>query len=351
MNRGKEKFEILRAEILGVSMKEKQKEQKRRRKRKGKAPLMFAAELLMLAILLAVASFAPQVIFQVQDSLLCDKITLGKRENMDVESLSITYEKSLGQRMRNFAEGLSAGRNYYITSQDLVINNEVQEYVNSEYGIYQEFIIIFSEIGWFIIERFDADMEPHINQWKQYVIYSDLYAKGVNFILWYIEVENVYGDVLKLLTDAETGTLYAVELERGLNQPETIIVNNSWNMEVSMSLWNFFSNYYETSSYNNIYEEFYKQMQEESKVYTYYEYERYIAGEEDTYELFLKDNVGFRNEKNLSSFYLPYGESCLEICLKLEYPFTDNNLNSNYSLSPNVTVGVRQIYEMIPEFA
>ena len=84
MNRGKEKFEILRAEILGVSMKEKQKEQKRRRKRKGKAPLMFAAELLMLAILLAVASFAPQVIFQVQDSLLCDKITLGKRENMDV---------------------------------------------------------------------------------------------------------------------------------------------------------------------------------------------------------------------------------------------------------------------------
>ena len=118
-----------------------------------------------------------------------------------------------------------------------------------------------------------------------------------------------------------------------------------------MSLWNFFSNYYETSSYNNIYEEFYKQMQEESKVYTYYEYERYIAGEEDTYELFLKDNVGFRNEKNLSSFYLPYGESCLEICLKLEYPFTDNNLNSNYSLSPNVTVGVRQIYEMIPEFA
>ena len=258
MNRGKEKFEILRAEILGVSMKEKQKEQKRRRKRKGKAPLMFAAELLMLAILLAVASFAPQVIFQVQDSLLCDKITLGKRENMDVESLSITYEKSLGQRMRNFAEGLSAGRNYYITSQDLVINNEVQEYVNSEYGIYQEFIIIFSEIGWFIIERFDTDMEPHINQWKQYVIYSDLYAKGVNFILWYIEVENVYGDVLKLLTDAETGTLYAVELERGLNQPETIIVNNSWNMEVSMSLWNFFSNYYETSSYNNIYEEFYK---------------------------------------------------------------------------------------------
>lgn len=335
-------------------MKKKQKGQKRGRKRKGKVPFMFAAELLILAILLAGASFAPQVIFFVQDSLLCDKTMLGTRENMDVESLSISYEKSLGLRMGDFAEGLSAGKKYYVASQDLDINYEVQEYVNSEYGIYQEFIIIFSEIGYFSLGLFGPDMEPHVNQWKQYVIYGDLYAKGVNFILWYIEVENMEGDILKLLTDAETGTLYAVKLERSLYQSGVVITNSLWDIDVSVALWNFFSNYFEASvGEDNIdlLGEFTKKIQEKYLENKYSEYEMCIAEDEDTFEFFVRDNAGFHHEKDLSSFYLPYGEGSLEICLQLEYPFNEPNLDGYYSSLPNVTMGVRQIYEMIPEFA
>ncbi|WP_460602040.1 hypothetical protein, partial [Escherichia coli] len=52
-----------------------------------------------------------------------------------------------------------------------------------------------------------------ITQWKQYVIYSDNYAKGVNFILWYIELEDLEGAKLKLLVDAEDNTLYGLKTE------------------------------------------------------------------------------------------------------------------------------------------
>ena len=62
--------------------------------------------------------------------------------------------------------------------------------------------------------------------WKQYVIYSDHFEEGVNFILWYIEMQDEDGGTLKLLTDAEDNTLYGIKTE-GSSEALTA-TKNTW---------------------------------------------------------------------------------------------------------------------------
>ena len=66
----------------------------------------YMAEGLVIAIVVIAALFLPQIIFRVQDDILCNDTVLGQKESMDVESLSTAYERSLTARMRNLAEGL-----------------------------------------------------------------------------------------------------------------------------------------------------------------------------------------------------------------------------------------------------
>ena len=62
-----------------------------------------------------------------------------------------------------------------------------------------------------------------VQQRKQYVIYSDDYAQGVNFIIWYLELVGPSGTGLEILMDAETSTIYGIKTERNglLTQQET----------------------------------------------------------------------------------------------------------------------------------
>ena len=69
--------------------------------------------LVMISLLMG-AFLLPQVIFRIQDRILCRDITLGKRESMDVEALSTSYEKSLAVRMTDFAEGLAGNDSFYV---------------------------------------------------------------------------------------------------------------------------------------------------------------------------------------------------------------------------------------------
>ena len=72
-------------------------------------PFLFILEIFGLCILLLTVSYAPQLIFAVQDGILWGQPSLSQRESMDVETLSTTYESSLARRMMNYAEGLAAG--------------------------------------------------------------------------------------------------------------------------------------------------------------------------------------------------------------------------------------------------
>ena len=185
--------------------------QKRRGLNRRRQVRYYAAIFSVLALLIAAAFFAPQILFQVQDAILCRDTVLTQQESLNVDTLSTTYEKSLEKRMQNFAEGLGEGDTFYTTSQSLALTSEVREYVYSDRGLFSNVVNEFAENGllpWYIWEG-----DYTILRWKQYVIYSDDFAKGVNFILWYVEMQDPNGVIVKLLADAEDGTIYAIRTE------------------------------------------------------------------------------------------------------------------------------------------
>ena len=87
----------------------------------------YAAIFSVLALLIAAAFFAPQILFHVQDAILCRDTVLTQQESLNVETLSTTYEQSLEKRMQNYAEGLAEGDMFYVTAQDLALTGEVRE--------------------------------------------------------------------------------------------------------------------------------------------------------------------------------------------------------------------------------
>ena len=75
-------------------MKENRPDLKKGGKKDGrdrKHGAAYTAEAFVIIVVLAVALMIPQIIFQVQDRILCSDITLGQRESMNVEALGTTY--------------------------------------------------------------------------------------------------------------------------------------------------------------------------------------------------------------------------------------------------------------------
>ena len=204
----------------------------------------------ILTLLIALAFFTPQIIFQVQDMILCKDTSLSRQENVNVESLSTTYEKSLETRMTDYAEGLAGDDAFYVASQNLSINEELSAYFYSDSCIYGNYIsaLIYAQLL-----PYDLwEMEYSVSQWKQYVIYSDNFTKGVNFILWYIELQDSAGRIFKILADAEDGTIYAIKTEGNPVFQEPELVDESYEQRYFMDefgrsaveMWGFCALYY-----------------------------------------------------------------------------------------------------------
>lgn len=308
--------------------------------------------LVMLSLLLG-AFLLPQVVFRIQDRILCRDITLGQRESMDVEALSISYEKSLAVRMTNFAEGLEGNDKFYVTSQELEISREITDFLHSESVLSQNMIIALVEGGMLPYEIWNDDFE--ITQWKRYVIYSDDYAKGVNYILWYIEMQASDGSVFKLLVDAEDATIYGLRTEniyRLLTDGEQdYLLENLTDSYVMTQLWGFFTLYYEAMSEDSI-NLLYNRMGEGGwlDINHFLDEEVRAAGGNGA-EIFgvSLENAGYEiDAQNRSCFRVPYNNTFLEVLMKVEGPEVQSSYRYRYR---DLTMGVRQICEMIPEFA
>ncbi len=308
--------------------------------------------LVMISLLMG-AFLLPQVIFRIQDRILCRDITLGKRESMDVEALSTSYEKSLAVRMTDFAEGLAGNDSFYVTSQELEITGEVTELLHSESGFNQEMLTAFAEGGLLPYELWKDIYE--VTQWKRYVIYSDDYAKGVNYILWYIEMQDPDGSVFKLLTDAEDGTVYGLRTEnnhRLLTENQQDYLRTLFRHGYVMTqLWSFFATYYEVLS-EDLLNILYEWMMEGGWLDINHFLDAEVRAEEESWaEKFgiSLENGGYEMDaKNRVRFRMPYNNTWLEILIEVEDPEVQSIYGYRY---PDLTIGVRQIYEMIPEFA
>lgn len=318
--------------------------------------LVYAVELSALAAFLGVAFFMPQIIFHVQDHVLWGKTMLSERERVDVESLGTAYEKSLAVRMQNYAEGLAAEDTFYVNEESFLVGEEIYDYLEQDFQLLnQEIIGVLLEGG--LIPYSFYKMGYTVNQWKQYVIYSDNYTKGVNFILWYVELQDVNGVLLRLLLDAETDTIYALKTEnnipfdKGKEYENYDYLRKYWrNGNMAYELWCYFALYYESITEKELsgYMDEEQMWGENAVISEAAETSGNVnaAGNEEAFGR--KDVTYHLDEEDTMRYRLPYGEAYLDVLMKVED--TDQDLKYIF-IYPNVTIGVRQIYEMIPEFA
>ncbi|MCI9436645.1 MAG: hypothetical protein HFH85_05665 [Lachnospiraceae bacterium] len=337
-------------------MKENRPDLKKGGKKDGrdrKHGAAYTAEAFVIIVVLAAALMIPQIIFQVQDRILCSDIKLGQRESMNVEALGTTYEQSLQNRMQNFAEGLANLESFYVTSQNLSPDETLNSFLYSDVGLNNPLLMNFVYGNLIPIEIWDDYYT--ITQWKQYVIYSDNYAKGVNFILWYIEMEDGDGAKFKLLADAEDGTLYGVKTEGSylsgvplgyMNLQEALRYGGS-----AVNVWTYYALYYRATIAEMKDFLFWAGKMgidttgiEVDASYTGVEISRKEAAEAERQ---VQRMVRYQCEtKESARFLLPYGETELDAILSIEERYFDKEY-----LFPDITIGIRQIYEMIPEFA
>lgn len=346
---------------------------KRKQKRKGMPFRYYASILSVLSLLIVAAFFVPQVIFQVQDAILCKGNVLSQPENVNVESLSTSYEQSLKTRMTNYAEGLAGDDTFYVASQNLTNHDELSSYFYSDSCIYGEYMT--SLINADLLPMDLWEMEYSISQWKQYVIYSDNFTKGVNFILWYIELQDSADRVIKLLADAEDGTIYAIKTEgnvvptegkdRRMSEDHNYLDEVIFSDSIAMQLWGFYALYYRAIDEDEI-KDFYVLVEElgwEGISLGIGGTERREVAEADRKERemvikalgisekwqSLLEKVQYRPEQeDRIVFTMPYGDFSMEAVMEL--PVIED-VPWDTHIYPNLTMGIRQIYEMIPEFA
>ncbi|MCI9335949.1 MAG: hypothetical protein HFH93_00170 [Lachnospiraceae bacterium] len=344
-----------------------------RRKRRRKNISYYAVIVSILAVLIAAAFFAPQILFQIQDAILCKDTVLTRQESINVEALGTTYE-SLAVRMQNYAEGQSAGNTFYVTSQEVAVTSEMEDYAYSN-GIYGEMTGNMIELG--LLPTYTWSVGYVITDWKQYVIYSNDFTKGVNFILWYIEMQDDNEVIFKFLVDAEDGTVYAVKTEgnriperNAAESPHNYIDNFSWRDLSATAVWIFFASMYEaidsgeTKTLDIMIGEYGWTADELANNADYavdhgiieddiYNKER----EALLYEMFsmheewrdVSEKVRYYVwENDTIYFLLPFGDTKLDMVIHID----DSEEASEYIYGiPDILMGIRQIYEMIPEFA
>ncbi len=167
---------------------------------------------LALALLVALAFFSPRWLFFLQDRKQCSDFVLSEREKVDAAALSTNYETSFNRRMINFAQDLTAQTNFFVASQELYDYDTLRQFLDSN-ELMDDYYDPLSDLMLIRDEGFSYD----IGCWKQYIIYSDDYTKGVYFILWYVELQNADSGetAYKLLMEADSGELYALWSARG----------------------------------------------------------------------------------------------------------------------------------------
>lgn len=182
-------------------------------KNKNRKKMLYAVSVSALIALVGAAFFSPGWVFGIQDGRQCSDIVLEERESVDVAVLSTNYESSFYQRMVNFAENRTESADFYVASEELTDYQGLNTFLKSDRGLYRDNLIALMDMGLLTEAFFSCE----VRDWKQYVVYSDDYAKGVNFILWYIELESEKeeGVTYKLLVEADTGEVYGIHADSG----------------------------------------------------------------------------------------------------------------------------------------
>lgn len=338
---------------------------------------------LALAILLIAAFAVPKLIFTIQDIVRGETMVLSAREKPDISAFGTSYERTLYKRMVSYADGIGEGRTYYTAAQDMENTTELEAFlVSSQTGMHQigaQFLVNMGFVpnffaGWTNIER-----EVEVKKWKQYVIYGDDFAEGVNFILRYVELEwqgGVYR--MKLLLDGESGAVYGIRWEvtdwsNASFKDVSIMKREGFNEE---TMWNLL---YLLAMYVGGYDEMLSEDEHvllsglisqkfwdlEKAKHTEAEITSIIAGEMEALGyswseekmqyvegLMKKANWWIEEDGNRLAFAIPYGENTLDFIIKSEHGASEErwHVYNRYIYYRDMIMGFPDIYRLIPEF-
>lgn len=343
---------------------------------------VYGAAALALVLLITLAFLSPEIAFNVQDGIRCQEVVSVTRERLDISSFNTGYETDLCRRLTRFAEGLAAGEQYYVTVQEMDLTSQTRILSDFDKIVQSGSFELYSAWDpwnlrlWLNNVLYDAE----VNCWKQCVIYGDDFAGGVNFILWYLEVNSGGNPVTRLLADGETGELYGFRIdnrvfylsdddfEMQLKESYYGMLErfdyseNFWEVCVALGaqfggldiadrlVWldenGYYCDFVETEDGTEVM----KVMRRNTKVQTDGE----ESTEENGYRLeeikaFLEKLRWQKDEENKClNFTYPFGKGELNLRLQLggETVDTDEGVN----LYINRIFGFPEIYELIPEF-
>lgn len=327
-------------------------------RRKNRSSKIYAVGAVVLAALIFAAFFAPQLIFHIQDNLLCRENRFDIQEEQDITLLSTSYETSLYNRLLRFAEDEQTGAQMYVTARELTPNQELEEFLHSDIGLQQDVIWLLADSGMIPYELLEEN-QYRATEWKQYVIYSEDYNRGVNFIIWYVRLESTNGFVYRLLLDAQTGSVYGIQsdnsawlaqqgnikVEEHITLSEFLgisIESETDGMDAWTSLAYYFGGFQEKEYFVTEMEERYENLAIDG-----YLKEPYL---DKTDILWSKEYVSKRVTDNevWYSFTFPYGEYSLDFRIRQDSDVFF--VEKYYNVVVDMTIGFPDIYELIPEF-
>lgn len=278
-----------------------------------------------MVLLIAIALFLPEVIFNIQDKYRMTNTEVEERDSLEISQLQQNYEMDTYTRMHNF---ISLEKKT-VTSIDYQItaNSELTDLLGSE-----------SIKGWFEQLEVMGYVIPYsfldILEWKKYIIYGEDYKDGVVLMMWYIDgylIDNATR--LQLLVDSETNTVYYLKVTARDTQTDKVYSADGttavatygedrneklWILaELFMYSFEFYGTYYEADIDNII------EFQEDNR-----------------YEEAWYTDLNADDEQLTASFPLPYGELNMVFQFQAAYGKGHN---------PDISMGIPAIGQLVPE--
>ena len=170
-----------------------------------------------LLVLIVFAFAGPEGLLQLQDKSRLTRSVSISNTGTDYTVWKEEYETDTMRRLQNLADGIAAGKQYYISEQDYEAATDGEIYgLIDEYILNTEWNYTFQDMGVIPEDYFFKNMDTDNISIKRYILYDEKLSDGVAIMAYDIcmrmKEEEVTGVSIECVVDSETGTLYAMRL-------------------------------------------------------------------------------------------------------------------------------------------
>ena len=170
-----------------------------------------------LLVLIVFAFAGPEGLLQLQDKSRLTRSVSISNTGTDYTVWKEEYETDTMRRLQNLADGIAAGKQYYISEQDYEAATDGEIYgLIDEYILNTEWNYTFQDMGVIPEDYFFKNMDTDNISIKRYILYDEKLSDGVAIMAYDIcmrmKEEEVTGVSIECVVDSETGTLYAMKV-------------------------------------------------------------------------------------------------------------------------------------------